>query len=57
MSIVLNTESDLEFENKIRPQELETFSGQDKIVDNLHIFIKAALMLSLIHISEPTRPY
>ena len=44
MSIVRNTESDLEFENKIRPQELETFSGQDKIVDNLHIFIKAALM-------------
>ena len=51
MSIVRNTESDLEFENKIRPQELETFSGQDKIVENLHIFIKAALMrLSLIHI-------
>ena len=44
MSIVRNTESDLEFENKIRPQELETFSGQDKIVDNLHLFIKAALM-------------
>ena len=44
MSIVRNTESDLEFENKIRPQELETFSGQDKIVDNLRIFIKAALM-------------
>ena len=44
MSIVRNTESDLEFENKIRPQELETFSGQDKIVENLHIFIKAALM-------------
>ena len=41
MSIVRNTESDLEFENKIRPQELETFSGQDKIVDNLRIFIKA----------------
>ena len=44
MSIVRNTESDLEFENKIRPQELETFSEQDKIVENLHIFIKAALM-------------
>ncbi len=44
MSIVRNTESDLEFENKIRPQELENFSGQDKIVENLHIFIKAALM-------------
>ncbi|MBE6209593.1 MAG: Holliday junction branch migration DNA helicase RuvB [Rikenellaceae bacterium] len=37
-------ESDLEFENKIRPQELENFHGQDKIVENLRIFIKAALM-------------
>ena len=44
MSIVRNTESDLEFENRIRPQELENFSGQDKIVENLRIFIKAALM-------------
>ena len=39
-----NIESDLEFENRIRPQELSTFSGQDKIVDNLKVFIKAALM-------------
>ncbi len=37
-------ESDLEFENRIRPQELENFHGQDKIVENLRIFIKAALM-------------
>ena len=44
MSIVRNTESDLEFENKIRPQELGNFAGQDKIVENLRIFIKAALM-------------
>ena len=44
MSVVRNTESDLEFENKIRPQELENFSGQDKIVENLRVFIKAALM-------------
>ncbi|MCC8036254.1 MAG: Holliday junction branch migration DNA helicase RuvB [Rikenellaceae bacterium] len=36
--------SDLEFENKIRPQELGSFSGQDKIVDNLRVFISAALM-------------
>ena len=58
MSIVRNTESDLEFENKIRPQELETFSGQDKIVDNLHIFIKAALMRgdSLDHVLLPGPP-
>ena len=37
-------ESDLEFENRIRPQELENFAGQEKIVENLRIFIKAALM-------------
>ena len=38
--------SDLEFENKIRPQELRTFSGQEKVVDNLRVFIQAALMRS-----------
>lgn len=36
--------SDLEFENKIRPQELDSFSGQDKIVENLRVFISAAIM-------------
>ena len=41
---IKNLESDSEFENRIRPQELDTFSGQDKIVDNLRVFIKAALM-------------
>ena len=44
MSIIRNTESDLDFENKIRPQELTNFAGQEKIVENLRIFIKAALM-------------
>ena len=39
-----NVESDLEFENRIRPQELENFAGQEKIVENLHVFIRAALM-------------
>ena len=39
-----NIESDLEFENRIRPQELANFAGQEKIVENLHIFIRAALM-------------
>lgn len=38
------TESDSEFENRIRPHELESFAGQDKTVENLKIFIKAALM-------------
>lgn len=37
-------ETDVEFENTIRPQELKNFSGQDKIVANLNIFIKAAIM-------------
>ena len=44
MKYIRNIETDLDFENKIRPQQLEAFSGQDKIVDNLHVFIQAALM-------------
>lgn len=43
-SNIRNIESDSEFESRIRPQELETFHGQDKVVDNLRVFIKAALM-------------
>ncbi len=42
MANIRNIETDLEFENKIRPQELSSFSGQDKIVDNLKVFIQAA---------------
>ena len=44
MSTIRNIESDLEFENKIRPQELQNFAGQEKIVENLRILIQAALM-------------
>ena len=44
MSTIRNIESDLEFENKIRPQELQNFAGQEKIVENLRIFIQAAPM-------------
>lgn len=43
-NIIRNGDSDFEFESKIRPQELESFNGQEKIVDNLRVFIKAALM-------------
>jgi Holliday junction DNA helicase RuvB len=43
MALERNT-SDLEFENTIRPQELGAFNGQDKTVDNLRVFIRAALM-------------
>lgn len=41
---IRNIESDKEFENRIRPQALQNFAGQDKIVANLKVFIKAALM-------------
>ncbi len=44
MSIHRNPESDLEFENRIRPAQLHSFAGQEKIVENLKIFIKAAIM-------------
>lgn len=37
-------ESDAEFENRIRPQQLGAFRGQDKTVDNLKVFIGAARM-------------
>jgi Holliday junction DNA helicase RuvB len=46
----LNTEktslsaADKEFENNIRPAHISDFAGQDQIIDNLKIFIKAAKM-------------
>lgn len=36
--------SDKEFENNIRPSHIEDFSGQDQIIENLKVFIKAAKM-------------
>ena len=42
--IIKSIESDDDFEQKIRPQKLGAFAGQDKIVENLMVFIKAALM-------------
>lgn len=33
-----------EFENALRPLSFQTFSGQDKIIDNLQIFVEAANM-------------
>src|SRR6201998_543082 len=44
----LNTDKDFlnpadkEFENNIRPKEMEDFSGQPQTIENLRIFIKAA---------------
>jgi Holliday junction DNA helicase RuvB len=37
---------DADFENNIRPQEFNDFCGQDKIIENLTIFVRAALMRS-----------
>ncbi|MEN9685914.1 MAG: Holliday junction branch migration helicase RuvB [Bacteroidota bacterium] len=36
------TPADKEFENTIRPKEIDDFSGQPQLVENLVIFIKAA---------------
>ncbi len=44
MGNIRNIDSDAEFEEKIRPQDLKSFSGQSKIVENLSVFIKAAMM-------------
>ncbi len=44
MSDVRQIEKDPEFEEQIRPRELDAFRGQEKIVDNLSVFIKAAVM-------------
>ena len=37
-------QSDGEFEAQIRPKEFTEFSGQEKIIDNLKVFVKAALL-------------
>ncbi len=39
-----NHHSDKEFENALRPLSFSDFSGQDKIVNNLSIFVQAARM-------------
>jgi holliday junction DNA helicase RuvB len=36
--------NDKEFEKQLRPVEFSDFNGQEKIVDNLKIFVKAAIM-------------
>ncbi|MFI5133111.1 MAG: Holliday junction branch migration DNA helicase RuvB [Chitinophagales bacterium] len=38
------TPADKEFENNIRPTQIQDFAGQAQIIDNLKIFIKAAKM-------------
>ena len=34
--------ADKEFENGIRPKQIDDFSGQPQVIENLVIFIKAA---------------
>ena len=36
------TTKEKDYENALRPLDFESFSGQDKVVDNLRIFVKAA---------------
>ncbi|MFA6676420.1 MAG: Holliday junction branch migration DNA helicase RuvB [Bacteroidales bacterium] len=43
-SEIVNKDRDSDLEEKIRPAEFESFSGQDKIVENLKIFVQAAKM-------------
>ena len=38
------TDSEKELDKKVRPEEFEDFSGQEKIVENLKIFVQAAKM-------------
>jgi Holliday junction DNA helicase RuvB len=37
-------EAEKEYEKKLRPHEFEEFKGQEKIVENLKVFVKAAKM-------------
>ena len=46
------TDKDKEFERALRPSAFNAFNGQEKIVENLKVFVKAARMRkeSLDHI-------
>ena len=44
MQDIRKVEKDIDFEDKIRPQNLSKFSGQPKIIENLSVFITAAKM-------------
>lgn len=37
-------DNDRDFEKALRPSEFDSFSGQDKIVENLKVFVAAARM-------------
>ncbi len=40
----LSEKGDKDFEGRIRPQEFSEFAGQEKILENLKIFVKAAML-------------
>ena len=40
----LLTTAEKEFENNIRPNQIDDFAGQGQIIENLRIFIRAAKM-------------
>ena len=44
---------------KYRPMRLEDILGQEKVCERVRAFLRRRTLpnLSLIHISEPTRPY
>ncbi len=39
-----NSDADRDFEKALRPGSFESFNGQEKIVENLNVFVKAARM-------------
>ena len=43
-NIVRNTETEEEYEEKLRPQYLREYIGQNDVKDNLKVFIEAAKM-------------
>ena len=38
------SDSDNDFERALRPRRFDDFSGQDKVVENLRVFVQAARM-------------
>ena len=44
------TSKERDFENALRPLSFEDFSGQDKVVENLRIFVKAARLRGERHV-------
>ena len=41
---IRNNEGDRDFERALRPSHFDSFNGQEKVVENLKIFVAAARM-------------